>query len=208
MTPRPRKASDDEIFAATQRVMMRVGPGDLTLAQIAGEAGITAGALVQRFGSKRELLLAVTSRFAESVGEMFEQLRAGSKTALDTIYLYADCMAQMGESPAALAHHLQYLQMDIADPDFHKTALAQAQATRASLERLVGEAISAGDLPRDADAALIARAIEVTITGSLWTWAFYQQGTASSWMRQDLDALMALWRTSFNSSKEGRSGRG
>ena len=57
MSPRPRKASDEDIFGATMRVMTRCGPRELTLAMIAGEAGLTASALVQRFGSKRALLL-------------------------------------------------------------------------------------------------------------------------------------------------------
>ena len=41
------------MFAAMGRVMRRVGPAELTLGAIAAEAGVTAGALVQRFGSKR-----------------------------------------------------------------------------------------------------------------------------------------------------------
>ena len=55
MSPRPRKVSDDELFAATQAVMNRVGPGELTLATIAREAGVTAAVLVQRF--KDEVVL-------------------------------------------------------------------------------------------------------------------------------------------------------
>src|SRR5262245_15782401 len=43
--PRPRKVSDDDVFAAAYRVMQRVGPADLTLDAIAREAGVTAGAL-------------------------------------------------------------------------------------------------------------------------------------------------------------------
>ena len=57
MSPRPRKVSDDDIYMAAQRAMSRLGPGELTLADIAAEAGVTAGLLVQRFGSKRDLLL-------------------------------------------------------------------------------------------------------------------------------------------------------
>ena len=64
MSPRPRKVSDEEVFAATYRAMQRLGPGDLTLAEIAAEAGVTAGALAQRFGSKRALLLALADRAA------------------------------------------------------------------------------------------------------------------------------------------------
>jgi AcrR family transcriptional regulator len=58
MSPRRRKVEDADVFAAMGRVMRRVGPAELTLRAIAKEAGVTAGALVQRFGSKRELILA------------------------------------------------------------------------------------------------------------------------------------------------------
>ena len=60
MSPRPQKVTDDDIFMATHRAMSRLGPGELTLAEIASEAGVTAGLLVQRFGSKRDLLLALS----------------------------------------------------------------------------------------------------------------------------------------------------
>ena len=66
MSPRPRKASDAEVFAAAHRVMSRLGPGQLTLGAIAAEAGLTPGALVQRFGSKRGLLLVLAEQSADS----------------------------------------------------------------------------------------------------------------------------------------------
>ena len=69
MSPRRRKAEDDEVFAALVRVMLRCGPAELTLAAIAAEAGVTASALVQRFGSKRALLLA-HARHAAASGDI------------------------------------------------------------------------------------------------------------------------------------------
>jgi len=192
MTPRPRKASDDEIFGAVQRVMMRRGPSELTLSEIASEAGLTAGALVQRFGSKRELLLAMMERWAGGAREMFDGLRASSTSPLDTIRMYADCMAAMGESPGSLAHNLSWLQVDLTDPDFNRHARRQAQDTRAELKRLVEEAVELGLLPRSVDAAVAARLIETTVSGSLMTWAFYQEGSATDWMRHDVDRVLAL----------------
>src|SRR5215831_8245675 len=61
MSPRPRTVSDDQIFAATARAVTRLGPTRLTLADVADEVGLSAAALVQRFGSKRGLLLAFVS---------------------------------------------------------------------------------------------------------------------------------------------------
>ncbi len=53
---RPRSFEDDAIFAATARVIARVGHDRLTLAAIAEAVGCSAPALVQRFGSKRALV--------------------------------------------------------------------------------------------------------------------------------------------------------
>jgi AcrR family transcriptional regulator len=190
MSPRPRKASDEEVFAAAVRTMSRLGPREITLAHIASEAGLTASALVQRFGSKRALLLALSERFAQSTGAMFEGLRAEDPSPLATIYAYADCMAQMGETPDVLAHHLSWLQQDLTDPDFRRFTLIQARASRQELQRLVEEAIRQGALKKGLNAVRLARAIEVTVGGSLMAWAVHQEGKATTWMRHDLDTLL------------------
>jgi AcrR family transcriptional regulator len=190
MSPRPKKVSDDEIFDAAHRTMSRLGPAQWTLADIAVEVGLTPGALVQRFGSKRGLMLAMTEQVAGAVPEMFAQLRAAHPSALTALRAYGDCMAQMGESPGALAHHLAYLQLDLTDRDLHKHVRAQAIATRRALRVLLDEAVTAGELAPGVDTAALARAVEVTIGGSLLSWAFYQDGTAAKWVRQDLDVLL------------------
>src|SRR5262245_33089430 len=99
MSPRPRKASDEAVFGAAMRAMSHFGPSQLTLSHVATEAGLTAGALVQRFGSKRGLLLALMERYSTSGREMFDVLRASSPSPLGAIHAYARCMAQMGETP-------------------------------------------------------------------------------------------------------------
>ena len=190
MSPRTRKVSDAEVFAAAHRVMSRLGPAQWTLADIAAEVGLTSGALVQRFGSKRGLMLALTEQVAGAIPEMFAQLRAAHISPLAALRAYADCMAQMGESPGALAHHLAYLQLDLTDPELHKHVRAQAIATRKALRALLDQAAAAGELTPSVDTAALARAVEVTLSGSLLSWAFYQDGPVVKWVRQDLDSLL------------------
>lgn len=203
MTPRRPKVSDEEIFGAAGRVMARVGPAQLMLADIAGEAGLTAGALVQRFGSKRGLLLAVSARAAESTPAMFAQLRAAHASPLGAVRAYADCMAAMGESPGALAHHLAYLQLDLTDPDFHRHTMAQARATRAGLRDLLTAAVAAGELTPSLDVDALARTVEITVGGSLMAWAFYREGTAAAWVREDLDAVLKPYLVGVRGREEG-----
>src|SRR5262245_52177127 len=146
MSPRPRKASDAEVFAAAHRAMSRLGPSRLTLGDIAAEAGLTPGALVQRFGSKRGLMLALAEQGAGSPRAMFAELRAAHASPLAALRAYADCFARMGESPGALAHHLAYLQVDLTDPDFHRHTRAMAVATGEAIRELLDVAVAAGEL--------------------------------------------------------------
>ena len=207
MSPRPRKVSDDEVMAAAYRAMQRYSPAELTLAHVADEAGVTAGALVQRFGSKRALLLTLAERHAASSVGFIDALRDAHPSPLGALAAYADCLAGMADSPAALARSLAYLQIDLADPDFRRHLVAQAKATRAGLQRLVAAAIDAGELQRSARPAAVTRLVETVLTGSLLTWAMYQEGPASKWMRANLDAVLAPYRTGSRRPKQRRRPR-
>ncbi|HEU4453385.1 MAG TPA: helix-turn-helix domain-containing protein [Longimicrobium sp.] len=193
MSPRPRKASDEEIFAAAHRIITRLGPAQWTLADIAAEAGLTAGALVQRFGSKRGLMVTLTEQVAAATPEMFAKMRASHESPMAALRAYAGWFAKMGESPGGLAHHLAYLQLDLTDPDLHRAVREQARATRAAVRAMIADAVAAGELPRAVDPDALARAVEVTVSGSLMAWAFHQEGRAADWVLHDLDAVVAAF---------------
>ena len=195
MSPRPRKVSDEQIFAATHRATQRLAPSELTLAEIAAEAGVTAGAVAQRFGSKRALLLALAKGAAESTGDFIAELRAKHKSPLAAVRAYAECMAQLAQSPAALARNLAYLQIDLADPEFRDQLSVQARLTRAGLRDVLAAAVSAGELKRGTDVDSLARTVEAIVSGSLMTWAFYHEGTAERWIRDDVNAVLAPYVT-------------
>jgi AcrR family transcriptional regulator len=195
MSPRPRKVSDSQLFDATHAVMSRVGPRELTLAAIAKEAGVTAAVLVQRFGSKRALLLALAEKYSDGSGEFIIALAKRHASPLAALRAYADCMAGMAASPAALARNLAYLQIDMSDPDFRRHLVRQARATRTGLQRLVEAATKAGELTPSVRPVQLGRTIEAVLSGSLITWGFYREGTAARWMCADLEAVLEPWLT-------------
>lgn len=194
MAARPRKATDEEVFAAVHRVISRLGPAQVTLAEIADEAGVTASALVQRFGSKRELLLAFTALSPAATRELFERLRATHGSPLAAIRAYAECVGGMAETPEALAHHLGYLQIDIGDPEFRAHMGEQSRITDRALRRLIGEAVEAGELADRVDSARLARTIQAVVGGSLFAWAFRPRGPAIAHVREDLEAVLEPWQ--------------
>lgn len=192
MSPRPRKVSDDEVFAAAHRATTRLAPSELTLAEIAAEAGVTAGALAQRFGSKRALLLALSRAAAASTGDFIGQLKATHRSPLAAVRAYAECMAALAQSPAALARNLAYLQIDLADPEFREQLAIQGRATRVGVTDLLEAAVAAGELQADTDVASLARTVEITVSGALMTWAMYEdEGPADRWIRKAVDAVLA-----------------
>ena len=193
MAGRRQKVTDDEVFAAAQRAMSRRGPHELTLADIAGEAGVTPGLLVQRFGSKRELMVALSARFAGSAGAIFAGLRAAHRSPLATVRAYAACMADLAPTPEALLRNLAYLQLDLTDDVLRGHLVENARATRREIEALLEAAVAAGELRRDADVRSLARSVEIVVSGSLMTWATYREGKAADSIARDLDAVLAPW---------------
>jgi len=190
---RPRKVSDDEVFAAAHRAMSRLPPWEFTLAEIAREAGVTAGALVQRFGSKRGLLLGLMDAWSGGTRGMLDQIRAAAATPLAAVRAWADCQAGMGDSPGGMAHHLAWLQQDMADPAFRRHVRAQMRETTKVLRRWLSEAVEVGELSAETDPAALARAVQALLGGSLISWGFLGEGSAKAWVRRELEALLVPW---------------
>jgi hypothetical protein len=100
-------------------------------------------------------------------------------------------MAGLAATPNALSRNLAYLQIDLTDEAFRKHLLANARATRREIGKLLRSAIEAGELRDGVDPARLSRTIETTISGSLMCWACYREGSAATWIRRDLDAVLA-----------------
>ena len=201
MSPRPRETSDDEILAATARVMQRLSPTQLTLAHVAKEAGVVPATLIQRFGTKRGLLLTMCRTAPAGVPEQFAAARAKYKSPLKAlIELYSECTA-FASTPEAMANGLAYLQIDLTDPDFHAITLAQFRALRHETKRLLDEALAAGELRSDCNTAELARLIQHLNGGAMLSWAVYREGSVAAWVRHDLERLLAPYRVKPSRSR-------
>lgn len=203
MSPRPRTIDDTEILAACQRVMQRVGPARFTLALVADEAGISAATIVQRFGSKRQLLRAIAGATDGMTAGMVAALRARYTSPLATAREFLLCFADMARTPREMANHLAYLQLDLADPVMHRHFLRLSIEQQDALRALLDEAQAAGELVRT-DSATLARVLGAVVTGGLLAWATFREGTAREWLARDLDAVLAPWRVRPRAARRSR----
>jgi AcrR family transcriptional regulator len=175
---RPKSKSDDEVMAATMRAVSRHGVSALTLAHVAAEAGLAPSTLAERYGSKRALLLAAAKSAARAAPASSPAATASSPAARvdsprDAAVDYLVGLARHVGDRRSFAHHLAFLELDVADPEFRAAAADHVAAVLARLE-------SFGLAARE------ARALYVAYNGALVLWALAGDGSLEDSLRADL----------------------
>jgi AcrR family transcriptional regulator len=187
---RPRTLSNDDILDGTARVLHRIGPGRLTLADVAAEVGLAPATLVQRFGSKRGLLLAHAERAAAQIGPSLRAGRTAVSSPLDTLIEVLAGIARDVETPEQMANNLSMLLIDLTDADFYVHARAFTQTMLVEIQALLAAAVEAGELI-PCDTARLARAVQTTFNGALILWAIDRDGGLVERIRNELTFLLA-----------------
>lgn len=197
---RPRGISDAVILHAAAEVIGRTGPSGLTLAAVAEEVGLVPGTVLQRFGSKHGLLVAMARQSAVDAQALRERVREEHGSPLAAIMAFAaEWMAPMA-SPERFANHLAFLCMDLADPQLHEHALAVHKAQGRAIETLLAEAVSKGELRAGTDTAALAGSVQAIIAGAGLTWALDRQGALPQRLQREISSLLALHGPSGDSS--------
>jgi AcrR family transcriptional regulator len=186
------------------RAVSRLGPAQLALTDVAHEVGLAPATLIQRFGSKRGLLLAAAGYGVATIDGRFAELRAAHRSPLEALTVVSTLRLGEVESADALANQVAFLYAYLGDPDFRRLALEKSRRILAGYRALIDDAIAAGELaPTDADR--LARSVHAVVGGSLINWAVQRDGALLTWMRDDLDALLAPYRRREHPGAAGES---
>lgn len=201
MAGRPRGVDDAVILRAAVEVIGRVGPAKLTLAAVADEVGLVPGTLVQRFGSKRGLLLALAEQAARDAETLHERVRAGQseqqdgqagrESPLAVLRAFVRRSWSPMSTPEQYANHLAFLCMDLTDPEFHAYALAVHEANGRVIAMLLGEAVADGLLQKETDTEALAESLQAVIAGAGLCWALDRRGTLAERLERELDGALA-----------------
>lgn len=174
-------------------MITRLGPGRLTLADVGDEVGLSPATLVQRFGSKRGLLLALVAQSVEGVAARFAAVRVQHASPLEAVLAAAADLAAHMRTPEALANNLAFFQVDLADAEFRRLALEHSRRVRSGYRTLLDEAIVANELV-SCDTGALASALQAVASGSLLNWGIHRNGPVAAWVRADLETLVAPYR--------------
>jgi AcrR family transcriptional regulator len=157
---------------------------------VAREVGLSPATLIQRFASRRGLLLAVARRAAGDAGSSLRDAARRHRSPSRALVAGLIGMSSSVSSPEAMANQLAFLQIDLSDPDFHELALTHAAAVRTEIATMLDAAVAAGELA-DQDTSRLAGAVQTTYNGALITWAIYRKGRLDTWLRRELETLLS-----------------
>jgi AcrR family transcriptional regulator len=189
--PRRRTVPDDAILRATAEAIGEHGPAALTLADVATRVGLSPATLLQRFGSKRGLLLKLAESGPASAKQNFTRAAARGPSSRRALTAALKAMTAGVASPQTMANNLAFLQLDLTDPEFHALAVAHARSFRSGIESLLVEAQRSGELDPETDTKRLAEAVETVYNGALITWAVHRRGKVENHLAKQLDTLLA-----------------
>ncbi|WP_433514971.1 TetR/AcrR family transcriptional regulator [Nonomuraea sp. CA-143628] len=196
---RPRTVSDEQILGGAARVIARVGPARLTLAEVGREVGLSAATLVQRFGSKRGVLLAVAAHGAETLPSRV----AAAQTASAPVEALIDVLAGMAgsiRSTEEFANHLAFLLLDLADPQFQRISRDYAAAVERAIAEVLAVGQAVGELVQG-DVSRFPRAIHAAYNGALIAWGLAGEGDPAENVREQLALLLGPYLDSTSRSR-------
>lgn len=167
---RPRSVSEEQILLATQSALLRLGPAGITLAEVASTVGLAPATLVQRYGSKRGLLLAFARSAADAAKAPFEQARSVVASPVLALRRALVQIASDLSSRQQVANSLAMLLTDLEDAELLTAARAHAENTQAAIKALLDEALIAGELPQ-VNTEHLSLSVQAAWNGALVQWA-------------------------------------
>ncbi|RLE20674.1 MAG: TetR/AcrR family transcriptional regulator [Actinobacteria bacterium] len=188
-TGRPRRVSDDQIFAALTEQIDETGPDGVTLARVAARTGMTGPALGHRFGSKRGLLLAFAERQVAAMDEHFDAAEATNPSPIDALMAALTSVGARTRTRAEVANNLAMLNLDLADDELGHFAAAQSRVLR----RRIVDLLEAANFGTASQRIWRADDLYVVWSGGTLTWAIDGDGPLEDWLTERLRRTINSW---------------
>lgn len=195
---RPRTITDEQLLSAAGVAITRLGPR-FVVADVAERAGVSAGSVVHRFGSKHGLLVAMIDGAIEAARSKVAADEADDPVAAirrEAVERYAPL-----DDPEAAANNLAQLGADLADQTL-RARLAELHAVvETRLESLLARAADTGELPGAPPAPVAARVLAALADGIALRWSAAPTGSLCARLLTDVDTVLTSWTQSDSSQK-------
>lgn len=175
---RTKTRNDEDILASIGQFLIREGIATFTFERLSEEVGLSQATLVQRFGSKRSLLLRLAQQNSQAIIALFRT----------TTQQYADepikaIVQGFGgfvvgiKDKGNMAANLTFLQLAIQDPEIHSAIADSIHQLENMTIALLQSALDNGTLQPDTDIVALARLVFTIYNGTIINWAMQDDTT-------------------------------
>ena len=127
------------------------------------------------------------------VAAQFAAARAKYDSPLKALIELLVESSSFASTPECMVNFLAYLQIDLADLEFHAVLFKQFATTRGETKKLLDDAVSGREL-KPCDTADLARLLQEVNGGAMLDRAVYRKGPLAAWIRRSLETLLAPYR--------------
>lgn len=179
--PRTKTIPDEVLLAAGLEIVHRDGPGALTFSTLSATIGLASSTIVQRFGSKAELLRATLLHAWDRLDD--HTARAARAASPDPAGVTDLLVTLSGQYEANdYADQLMVLREDLRDPVLRSRGEAWIASLVDSIEERLVEA--------PGGSAGLGELVVAQWQGTLTVWGFTRPGPLPAYVRRSVDDLV------------------
>jgi AcrR family transcriptional regulator len=178
-----KKSIDDQtVLEKALLVISEQGPEKFTLADVGKAVGLAPATLMQRFGSKQQLLILAAKQANVKLRSDLEELKK-KKLPWDQelIHLLSGVPKGFG-SRQDIANSLGVLKLDMIDPELHPIARHLFESLRQRIQELIQEGQSSEQLDSSFDVNVITWELDALRHGLVIQWTLSGKGTLQKWL--------------------------
>jgi AcrR family transcriptional regulator len=160
----------EQIIKASRKLIMRYGSEHVTVRRIAGEIGISEGALYRHFRSKKEILLFLIRDIEEN---LVSHLQKGSpaQNILGTLEnILGNHLSSIGQRKGMSFLVIAEI-ISLGDKELNKRVLEVLRKYISNIKNLLLEGMRIGEIREDIDPEMVATSFFGTMQGLVTIWA-------------------------------------
>lgn len=178
--------SDEQVLEKALPAISQHGAETFTLQNISEVVGLSPATLLQRFGSKQQLLIRAAKHATAKLQKDLRNLQ-NKNLSWDTELLSLLCaVPENFGSRENIASSLSLLKLDIIDKELHPTARKLFQQLRLRIYELLILAKNCGDISPSTNINAMTWELDAIRHGLVIQWALSGKGSLQRWLKDGL----------------------
>lgn len=183
-----KKSIDDQsVLEKALLVISERGPEAFTLADVGKAVGLAPATLMQRFGSKQQLLILAAKQANIKLREDLAELKKKKLPWNQEVIHLLSAVPEGFGSRQEIANSLGVLKLDMVDKELHPIARELFESLRNRLQELVQEGQAVGQLDASLDAKAITWELDALRHGFIIQWCLSGNHSLQKWLEKGFE---------------------